>query len=67
MSERTSSPLRSVLATFPAALGIAVLAGQSNFSSAVADIGIRPFQVQVPEAALADLRRRVVETRWPDK
>ena len=67
MSERTSSPLRSVLATFPAALGIAVLAGQSNFSSAVADIAIRPFQVQVPEAALADLRRRVVETRWPDK
>ena len=67
MSERTSSPLRSVPATFAAALGIAVLAGQSILSSAVADTAIRPFQVQVPEAALADLRRRVAETRWPDK
>ena len=67
MSERSSSPPRSVLAAFAAALGIAVLAGQSIFSSAVGDTAIRPFQVHVPEAALADLRRRIAETRWPDK
>ncbi|WP_236013444.1 epoxide hydrolase family protein [Paenibacillus glycanilyticus] len=28
---------------------------------------IRPFQVHVPDEALADLHRRILETRWPDK
>jgi pimeloyl-ACP methyl ester carboxylesterase len=28
---------------------------------------VRPFKVQVPEDAIADLRRRIAATRWPDK
>ena len=28
---------------------------------------IRPFQVNVPEAELAELRRRINSTRWPDR
>jgi pimeloyl-ACP methyl ester carboxylesterase len=28
---------------------------------------IRPFRVNIPEAALGDLRRRLKETRWPDR
>ena len=28
---------------------------------------IRPFQVDIPEDDLADLRRRVAATRWPSK
>src|SRR5580704_6824092 len=28
---------------------------------------IRPFRVKVPEAALADLRRRIIATRWPER
>src|SRR4051812_31060577 len=28
---------------------------------------IRPFRVNVPEAELAELRRRVKATRWPEK
>ncbi|SFI40828.1 Pimeloyl-ACP methyl ester carboxylesterase [Paenibacillus sp. UNC496MF] len=28
---------------------------------------IRPFRVHVPDAELADLRRRILATRWPDK
>ncbi|GLV61093.1 multidrug MFS transporter [Dictyobacter sp. S3.2.2.5] len=28
---------------------------------------IRPFHINVPEEALADLRRRIVATRWPDR
>jgi pimeloyl-ACP methyl ester carboxylesterase len=28
---------------------------------------IRPFQVDIPEEALAELRRRIAGTRWPDK
>jgi pimeloyl-ACP methyl ester carboxylesterase len=30
-------------------------------------IGIRPFQVEIPEDALAELRRRIEATRWPSK
>ena len=67
MSEKSSSSRRGVLVAFAATLGVAVLTGQTIFSSAFGDTGIRPFQVQVPEAALADLRRRIAETRWPDK
>src|SRR5690349_19046623 len=33
----------------------------------VADESIRPFHVNVPEEQLADLRRRIAATRWPDK
>jgi pimeloyl-ACP methyl ester carboxylesterase len=28
---------------------------------------IRPFRVDIPEEAIADLRRRIAATRWPDK
>ena len=28
---------------------------------------IRPFQVNIPEAELAELRRRINSTRWPDR
>ncbi|MGO4261056.1 epoxide hydrolase family protein [Lysobacter sp. TAB13] len=31
------------------------------------DRAIRPFRVAVPEAALADLRKRVLATRWPER
>src|SRR5213080_2255335 len=29
--------------------------------------GIRPLRVNVPEAELAELRRRISATRWPDR
>jgi len=28
---------------------------------------VRPFRINVPEAALVDLRRRIAATRWPDQ
>ena len=31
------------------------------------DTNIRPFQVNVPEEQLADLRRRIAATRWPER
>lgn len=33
----------------------------------VEDDSIRPFRARISEAALADLRRRLRETRWPDR
>jgi hypothetical protein len=32
-----------------------------------ADETIRPFQIRVPQSQLDDLRKRIAETRWPDK
>jgi pimeloyl-ACP methyl ester carboxylesterase len=53
------------------------LAADVNASSGVAPVGIvagqasdaaiRPYAVHVPQAALDDLRRRIVATRWPDR
>jgi len=40
--------------------------GASGARAAEADV-IRPFRVNVPEAALVDLKRRIAATRWPDK
>jgi hypothetical protein len=36
-------------------------------NKATGDSSIRPFKVHVPDEALADLRRRIQATRWPDK
>jgi pimeloyl-ACP methyl ester carboxylesterase len=35
--------------------------------TATAERGIRPFAIEVPEAELADLRRRIAATKWPDR
>ncbi len=51
----------------------APMAGQARESAPVngspsklAD-AIRPFQINIPESKLVDLRERVIATRWPDK
>ncbi|ARN23676.1 multidrug MFS transporter [Piscinibacter gummiphilus] len=36
-------------------------------SVALGDERVREFRIRVPEAALTDLRRRLVATRWPDR
>jgi hypothetical protein len=32
-----------------------------------ADDAVRAFRVNIPEAQLVDLRRRIAATRWPDQ
>lgn len=44
-----------------------VVAAATGASERVKADAIRPFRVQVPDAALADLRRRLAAARWPDK
>ena len=34
---------------------------------AMDDESVRPFRINIPDEALADLRRRIAATRWPDK
>jgi pimeloyl-ACP methyl ester carboxylesterase len=54
-----------------AAMGIAAVGAANLFRIDRADAAdsdaIRPFRVNVPEAGLVDLRRRLAATRWPDK
>ncbi|HME84138.1 MAG TPA: alpha/beta fold hydrolase [Roseiarcus sp.] len=40
--------------------------GDSPMGTSEGD-AIRPFRVNIPEEALADLRRRIAMTRWPDR
>src|SRR5258706_6169624 len=40
---------------------------QERSEQAIDTTAIRPFQVNVPEAELTELRRRINATRWPDR
>ncbi len=43
------------------------LAPNASASATNTNEAIRPFQVHVPQSQLDDLRRRIADTRWPDK
>jgi pimeloyl-ACP methyl ester carboxylesterase len=64
MSE-PSPTRRDVLAT-SAAAGAASLLPEGS-AGAADDNAIRPFRIDVPEAKLVDLRRRIAATQWPEK
>jgi pimeloyl-ACP methyl ester carboxylesterase len=49
------------------AFGLVALSSPGRALGASEDRSIRPFKVEVPQAALDDLRRRIAATRWPDK
>ena len=52
-----------------AALAASVVGAMSTPAGAAEGKGtaLRPFKVKVPDADLADLRRRIVATRWPEQ
>jgi pimeloyl-ACP methyl ester carboxylesterase len=51
----------------PGNFSVAFTATGTTAGTTTGDNAIRPFKVDVPEAALADLRRRVLATKWPGK
>jgi pimeloyl-ACP methyl ester carboxylesterase len=62
----------TVLAVGAVQLGITGMArAQSDTGPTITTAGepdgIRPFQINFPDEALADLRRRVLATRWPEQ
>jgi pimeloyl-ACP methyl ester carboxylesterase len=62
--------LRCVGATLLGTLAILLprtAAAQPRRTPGAGTDAIRPFRIHVPEAALADLKRRIAATRWPDK
>ena len=56
---------REIVAATLAAGAISMLPRISHAASG--DNSIRPFTVNVPQRDLDDLRRRISQTRWPDK
>jgi pimeloyl-ACP methyl ester carboxylesterase len=73
MDNMSEPSRRTVLAaTAAGAFGLAasvipVAAAPARPDAAERDDAIRPFRIEVPEAALVDLRRRLAATRWPDR
>jgi len=67
MSENLLSRRDSLLAISAATIGATVLTGRSLPAFAADNTAIHPFKAHVPDDALADLRRRLAATRWPDK
>src|SRR5579872_1580698 len=76
---KASSRLGLAVAFRPAAIGEALADSKSNTArkenamtqtsatQAAGKTTILPFQVNVPEAELTELRRRINSTRWPDR
>ena len=65
MSADSTPTRRSILAT-SAAAGVAGLLNAGLSAAAEGDV-IRPFRINVPEAELTEMRRRIGTTRWPDR
>jgi pimeloyl-ACP methyl ester carboxylesterase len=64
--------MSSTLATRRDLVAISAAAGAISLlptcsAVAVDDNAIRPFRISIPEADLSDLRRRIADTRWPDR
>ena len=66
MPAESSSPTRRDLLTTAAVVGAATLI-PSALHPATGSEEIRPFSVSFPQSDLADLRRRIAATRWPEK
>jgi pimeloyl-ACP methyl ester carboxylesterase len=67
MSFASTTPSgRKTLTASAAALGIALLTTQGTAQAGTEDTSIRPFEIHVSDEAIADLRQRIAQTRWPD-
>jgi pimeloyl-ACP methyl ester carboxylesterase len=62
-----SSNRREVLTGSAAVAASSLIAAQAPAAGAAAGDAIRPFKINVPEAELVDLRRRINATRWPER
>ena len=63
MIRNSASLRRSLLAATAVALGLAAVVP----AAAADDTAIRPYHYHASDSALADLRKRIANTRWPDK
>jgi pimeloyl-ACP methyl ester carboxylesterase len=67
MTKKFSAFRRSLLATTAVAFGLAIIALEGMPAAAADDAAIHPFHYHASDSALADLHKRIINTRWPDK
>ena len=67
MSATSAMPTRRMLLATAAAAVSAVSLLPKSAMAAIMDPAIRPFHIHFSDEALADLRKRVAATKWPDK
>jgi pimeloyl-ACP methyl ester carboxylesterase len=67
MTSTFSHPTRRSVLLASAAAGAVALFPSALTAATEDDVSIRPFRAHVPDDALADLRRRIAATRWPDR
>jgi pimeloyl-ACP methyl ester carboxylesterase len=67
--KRPSFRARVAIAALAISAAVLSLMADDNSGTAAAQdsSAIRPFHINIPDEALADLRRRIIATRWPDK
>jgi pimeloyl-ACP methyl ester carboxylesterase len=56
-----------IVAALAAALFVLVAFGLTHGQEPVNSAAIKPFKAHIPDSVLADLRRRIAETKWPDQ
>jgi hypothetical protein len=66
MSDFSNAPTRRDFLAGSAALGAATLLA-TDLRTATGAEEIRPFRINVPQAEIDELRRRIAATRWPEK
>ena len=66
MLPTSSSPTRRSFLAGSAATGALGLL-PAELRAATGDDAIRPFRIEFPDEALADLRRRIAATKWPER
>ena len=68
-SEMINQDRRRLLGMATASIALATAASllPSRLVATPAADAIRPFRVNIPEAQLADLRRRIATAQWPDQ
>jgi hypothetical protein len=66
MSETQPSPDRRQVLAASAAVAASSLIGASAQAATTSE-AVRPFRIEISEADLVDLRRRIVATRWPER
>src|SRR5262249_16696957 len=65
VTKKQSSLRRSLLAATAVAFGLPLIAAQATPAAAADETAIHPFHYRASESALADLRKRIANTRWP--
>ncbi len=67
MTKKSSSLRHGLLVVAALAFGLPLIAAQATAATAADETAIHPFHYHASDSSLSDLRKRIANTRWPDK